>query len=213
MTANDVILAIICYKLLVVDPAAKLLGGKRGAIDKLLRELEGKGVLQSQVITGRLKAYFLSADTCRTYGQPIGRSRPFNVQGLIANLGILLYCVKHGVTRKTRKEIEENAPHLLVPGATAERYVVPTPDEIKLLVVDHGSSLRGLAKKVRREWEKRRENYEWQLLQDHNQFEIVVIMAHQEKAKRLRAMLRDDFAKVSFEVFPELQKIVMEKRS
>ena len=58
MTKRDVILAIIRYRLLPVELAAKLLGGKPGATDKLLRELETAGVLQSQVIAGREKSLF-----------------------------------------------------------------------------------------------------------------------------------------------------------
>lgn len=213
MTARDVILVIIRYRFLTVDLLVKVLGGKRDAADKLLRELESRGVLQSQVVAGRQKVYFLSAATCREYGQPESRAKPFAAQGLITNLGILLYCARHGVKRFTKEEIQTHQPKLIVPGISADRYAMPEADQLRLLVVDHGSSVRRLAGKVRKEWMKRREHIDWQLLQDHHQFGVVVIVARPGKASRLSSMLQDDDLKVSLEVYPELQKLVVRKDS
>ncbi len=211
MTRDMVISALVLFRLLTVEWAWRLLAPEltRGAVEKMLREMAEVGTIRA-VTFGCNKYYVLSGATCRKLGLPTKRSRAFSAQGFITNIAILMFCVKTGFTRFTRRDIEERAPHLIVPGVSAERYLKAPDNRLLLAVVDHGCSLRNFARKIRREWEKRRENYEWMLLQDHRQTEVVAILAHEQKARRLKAMIDFD---ITTEVLPALQKFVMRKDS
>lgn len=210
MTAADVLRFTVEHRLSTVDalhrgPGA---GVSRKAVERHVTALQASGELVGHTLYERKKYFVPGVDVCRRFGVPEKRARPMGPQALHSNYAILLYALSHGVRRSTKEAIAQAAPHLLGYGLSADRYVMLSETEIALLSVDAGGSSRHLKRKLVREWEKRRKLPEWRLLQDSHQFVIVPIVAHEGKARRVRAMLRHSGVAVQPHVEEELQKLI-----
>lgn len=210
MTADDVLRFTVEHRLSTVDALHRGPGTalSRKAVERHVTALQASGDLTGHTLYERKKYFLPSTDVCRRFGAPEKRARPMGPQALFVNYAILLYALAHGVRRSTKEAITQAAPHLHGYGLSADRYVMLSETDIALLTVDCGGSSRHLKRKLVREWEKRRKLPEWKLLQDAHQFVIVPIVAHEGKARRIRAMLRHTGVAVQPHVEEELQKLI-----
>ena len=131
-------------------------------------------------------------------------------QAIVANLGMLMYCVEKGAKRLTREDVESNekARPLLALGMDSTRYAF-TGQGLVLMVSDAGARAAHLKKKIIKEWVKRRKHAEWARTMADGAFSIVCITGSYGKAKRLRTMMAR-YKDIRFDVvvFPELNDLL-----
>ncbi|MBX9625674.1 MAG: hypothetical protein K2X82_17870 [Gemmataceae bacterium] len=187
-------------------------GVTRKAHEKAFAREVDQGRIKAYALRGREHYYILTGRECKARGLHRKRSRPYGAQALVTHMGYLLYAVEKGVSRLTHAEVAERTPELLVPGLSADRYVLLDDGKtLGLLLVDCGSDVRHIARKVKAQVERRRQaSEEWREIIRLRAFRVLVIVAHQQKAKRLRRHLNNWGGEFEVVVFEEMEGLIME---
>jgi hypothetical protein len=185
----------------------------RKAHEKAFAKEVDHGRIKPVKLRGREHYYIPTGRECKAQVLGPKRSRPYGAQALVTHIGYLLFCVERKVARLTKETIRDEMPELLVTGLSADRYVVLDGGAtLGLLLVDCGSDVRHIARKVRAQVERRRQASEaWRDHVRRRDFRVIVIVAHQQKAKRLRRMLNNWGGEFEVVVFEEMEGLIMEK--
>jgi hypothetical protein len=185
----------------------------RKAHEKAFAKEVDQGRIKPVTLRGREHYYIPTGRECKRLGLNRKRSRPYGAQALVTHMGYLLFCVERNVARLTKKRIQDEMPELLVPGLSTDRYVVLDDGAILgLLLVDCGSDVRHIARKARAQVDRRRiASTAWAEHIKRRAFRVIVIVAHQQKAKRLRRMLNNWGGEFEVVVFEEMEGLIMEK--
>jgi hypothetical protein len=175
-----------------------------------LSRLERAGRIKSFKFRGRQLYYVLTSYECKHRGLHRKRSRPFGSQSLITRLGQMLFCLERGLQKKTRAEVEAQAPELQVRGLCADRYV-PLPDRVLgLMVSDCGARASHIANKVLKEVERRRAASEaWREILRLRGLKVIIIVGDAGKGARIGRRLADKGFDFEVVVIDELGPFIL----
>lgn len=209
MTDRGHILELIArYGLVTVEALRRIFDLTDKAVERVLTRLIAIGLLESTQLVGRRHYYTLSASGAKLIGLDETVSRPMGAQALLQNYAMLSHCVlgPSPSERMTRAEFVARFPGLAVAGAISSsrrtRYCLDASEKssggsdtvrLALLLPTIGSNPRRIARKARREVEKRRRSSEaFAGLIRARLFSVLVLVEDDEKGRRIAAMLARD---------------------
>lgn len=182
------------------------------AVERVITRLLHEGLLRSQPLFARQHCYTLTPAGARLLGLDEKRfSRPMGLSALAKHLAMLQFCLGGSVWRRkmTAAEFGERFPTLASRGLNHDRYVLDDHSRLSVLVGDYGSDWRRLARKVRREAQRRRSLDAWKPFFRSRLFAVTLLTLSEEKARRLRKSLaKEDYA-VDVVVVPEAAKLLL----
>jgi hypothetical protein len=210
MTDRDrhILELIARYGLVTVDALKRIFDLTDKAVERVLTRLIAIGLLESTQLVGRRHYYTFTAAGARLIGLDEAASRPIGSQALLQNYAMLSHCVlgPDPTERMTRAEFVARFPTLAVAGAISSsrwtRYCLDASERcnggsgmvrLALLLPTIGSNPRRIARKARREVEKRwRSSEAFAGLIRARLFSIIVLVEDDEKGRRVAAMLARD---------------------
>jgi hypothetical protein len=196
------------HGLVTVEALMRVLGLSRKAAERILTRLMAAGLIDSAQLLGRTCYYMFTASGARLAGLDEAASRPMGTQAMLQNVAMLNHCLlgPAPAERMTRAEFVAKFPAFAVRGvissARRTRYYLDVSERreggsgvvrLALMLPTAGSNPRRIARKARREVEKRRRaSQPLAELIRARLFSVVVLVESEEKAGRVEAMLAKD---------------------
>lgn len=178
------------------------------AVERVLTRLMSQGLLQSAPLMGRKCYYTLTPAAARLLGLDESASRPMGEQARLQNVAMLNHCLLGSIPAKrmTRAEFVARFPALAVDRAVSSsrrtRYWLDTSEHgtsktgvvrLALMLPTIGSNPRRIARKARREVEKRQGcGDDFAGLIRNRLFSVTVLVEDEEKGRRVAAILARD---------------------
>lgn len=195
----------------------------RNAVTKVTTRLVREGRLQRAGYPGpnlERRTYFvLTPRQAAKLGEDRCIGKPFQHQGLVNALGVLLFCTKHGFPSFTRREFDEKFPDLVIPGVRAGNFYLDEDrtgeqpvGRLGFILVDYGSSLRAIERKVTKIITRCYSLPGFTRVVEEDRFVLAVVAPTATKAEAIAARIRDlRIHRVRFrvEVVPDLAPLLM----
>lgn len=219
MTYRQTILEFMArYPLVTVALLHAAVGGTRSlkATEAALASLQRDGLIASYPFTRNRKLYGLTPKGALMFGLDEKRfAKPPGVQAMAQNLAIAMFCVQEGHKLLTRREFSERFPELnLYSGLSRNRYVRdrtdPSQTRLGLVVPDFGAHYLKVAKKARREIEKRKakEREDFKTFVLRGMFSIHVVTGFSTKAALIERALEKESVRHFVTVVPDLKDLL-----
>jgi hypothetical protein len=185
------------------------------ALRKVLRRLVKARLLHRYACGDRDNYYVLSRRAVRLLDLPPRRVGPLGQPALIQALGVLGACVQAGLEKLTAAEFARDFRDLNARRGMQTSYYALTPeDALCWVVVDHGASPFGIAKKVLKITAQRYRLPAFRELILGGGFSVVVATATPEKAADIEAALAKNpprFVRVQVVIVPQLLPLLLTK--
>jgi len=219
---DRILLLAARYGLLTHAGIAASLFASEKAAERLITRLLSADRLRSQPLVGRKVYYTLTPQSAKDLGLDANRFvLPMGVQALASNFAMMAFCLlgepRH--ERLLRGEFIAKFEGLAKPGvltaAHRTRYYLDFIDKaqghvrLALLVPDLGQHPRRLARKVRREIEKRRQIPQLKDLIRDRLFSVTVLTGFPEKARQLTANLAKEPFHFRAAIVPDLAELLL----
>ena len=161
------------------------------AVQRWLTRRVKEGEVAAWPLSGRQRYFVHGPAAVRALGLPARHSEALGPQALQAAFGTLEFAAGRGVSKLTAAEFTADFPELAAPGLPSAAYFLEpgSAPRLGLILIDHGASVRRLAKKVRRVILRRTEFPAFLGLMQAGGFTVAVVTADERKAGQLTKAL------------------------
>jgi hypothetical protein len=167
-------------------------GMSRNAVLKLFKRLARAGLLRKYSWAGVQPYFVLGRRAVRLLDLPPRRVEPLGPTGLVQHAGVMGACVAADLDKLTAARFVAEFPDLVARGLQASYYALTAEDTLAWVVVDHGASGFGLAKKLQKAVAQRYRVPAFRDLLHGGAFSLVLAAATPAKAAEVEEALAKD---------------------